>query len=176
MRPVGALLARASLDAKYSSSYNTGSDLDPLKIQKAYTLAESRKEVPRDAWLMQCVQEDRSNPIPCTEEDKVKFGKDGTTNPYLKAEGVPLAPGATPTTTAAPEGSGKADADDLMRQMMGDDKPKNEGDKAKQEADDLMRQMMGGSPSAKPAVSAAPSAKPLDPNEELMKEMMGEKK
>jgi C4-dicarboxylate transporter, DctM subunit len=138
-------------------------------IRKAYALAESRKEVPRDAWLMQCVQEDRSNPIPCTEADKITFGKDGTTNPYLETK-------PAPTTTAAPEGSGKADADDLMKQMMGEDKPKNEGDKAKQEADDLMRQMMGESPSAKPPASAAPSAKPLDPNEELMKEMMGEKK
>jgi C4-dicarboxylate transporter, DctM subunit len=137
-------------------------------IQKAYALAEKRKEVPRDAWLMQCVQEDRSNPIPCTAEDKVKFGNDGTTNPYLESRPAP--------TVAAPDSSGKADADDLMRQMMGDSPPKNEGDKAKQEADDLMREMMGGAPSAKPAASAAPSAKPLDPNEELMKEMMGEKK
>lgn len=135
-------------------------------IRKAYTEAEHRKETPRDAWLMQCVQEDRSNPVPCTEEDKVRFGKDGTKNPYLAAT-----PTAAPTATAAPAAGG-AD-DDLMRQMMGDDKPKKPEDKPKNDDDDLMRQMMG-EPSAKP--SAAPSAPPVDPNEELMRQMMGDDK
>jgi C4-dicarboxylate transporter DctM subunit len=51
-------------------------------IAKAYAAAEKNKEAPRDAWLLQCVQEDRSNPIPCTPEDKAKFGADGTLNPY----------------------------------------------------------------------------------------------
>ena len=41
-RPLGNLLARLSIDAKYSSAYNTGSDLDPLKIQRPYTLANAR--------------------------------------------------------------------------------------------------------------------------------------
>jgi C4-dicarboxylate transporter, DctM subunit len=135
-------------------------------IRKAYAAAEKRHEVPRDAWLMQCVQEDRSNPIPCNEEDKHKFGKDGTTNPYLDA----------PTLGAAVPSAG-SDADDLMKQMMGDTTPpppKNEADKAKKEADDLMREMMGGPP----AGSAAPSAKPADTNDDLMREMMesGKKK
>jgi tripartite ATP-independent transporter DctM subunit len=136
-------------------------------IKKAYVEAEKKKESPRDAWLMQCVQEDRSNPIPCTEEDKLKFGKDGTQNPYLAA-GV-AAPTASASASAAP------DADDLMKQMMGETTPKKEGDKAKNEDDDLMKQMMGES-SAKPAASAAPSAKPSDPNDDLMREMMGEPK
>jgi outer membrane receptor protein involved in Fe transport len=33
---------RISADEKYSSSYNTGSDLDPLKIQGAYGLLNAR--------------------------------------------------------------------------------------------------------------------------------------
>jgi tripartite ATP-independent transporter DctM subunit len=136
-------------------------------IRKAYAEAEKRKEVPRDAWLMQCVQEDRSNPIPCTEEDKKKFGKDGTTNPYLEATPAPTA-----TATAAPTAAG--DADDLMRQMMGEPPaPKKDGD-SKKDDDDLMKQMMGESPSPTPSSSA--SAKPVDPNEELMRQMMGDDK
>jgi C4-dicarboxylate transporter, DctM subunit len=139
-------------------------------IRRAYALAEKRQEVPRDAWMMQCVQEDRSNPIPCTDEDKKKFGKDGTVNPYL----------ATPPPGTGPAGAGSAhpsagsEADDLMKEMMGDSPPKDDAAKAKREADDLMREMMGGSPSATPsAAPSAGSAKPLDPNEELMREMMG---
>jgi tripartite ATP-independent transporter DctM subunit len=135
-------------------------------IRKAYALAESRKENPRDAWLMQCVQEDRSNPVPCTAEDKERFGKDGTKNPYL-AVAVPT---AAPTATAAPGSD-----DDLMRQMMGggDDKKK---DAPKNDDDDLMRQMMGGGD--KPAGSGSASAKRPSAEDDLMKQMMeaGEKK
>jgi hypothetical protein len=131
-------------------------------IRKAYAAAEKRQEAPRDAWLMQCVQEDRSNPIPCTEDDKQRFGKDGTVNPYLAA----TQPTAAPSTSAAPTPG--TDADDLMKQMMGGDAPKKD---EKKDDDDLMRQMMGGD-SAKPPASA----KPVDPNEELMRQMMGEDK
>jgi hypothetical protein len=134
-------------------------------IRKAYADAEKKKEAPREAWLMQCVQEDRSNPIPCTEEDKKKFGKDGTTNPYAEATPAP--------TATAPASAKPGEDDDLMKQMMGD-APKKD-DKPKNEDDDLLKQMMGDT-SAKPATSAAPSAKPSDPMDDLMKEMMGEKK
>ena len=140
-------------------------------IQVAYEKAKERKEAPRDAWLMQCVQEDRSNPVPCTDEDKAKFGKNGTKNPYLPPAPAVAAPSATPGS----------DADDLFKQMMGDTpskkaSPKSDADKAKQQDDDLMREMMGGS--AAPGKPAAPSAKPSDANDDLMREMMesGKKK
>src|SRR5690606_19545392 len=38
----GALAARFNLGAKYTSSYNAGSDLDPQKEQGAYTLLNAR--------------------------------------------------------------------------------------------------------------------------------------
>jgi outer membrane receptor protein involved in Fe transport len=42
-RPVGdSLKARFNVGAKYSSQYNTGSDLFPPKMQKAYTLVNAR--------------------------------------------------------------------------------------------------------------------------------------
>ncbi len=43
-------------------------------IAKARAKAEKHGEPPRDAWLMECVQEDRNNPLPCTDEDKAKWG------------------------------------------------------------------------------------------------------
>ncbi len=135
-------------------------------IRKAYATAEKRQEVPRDAWLMQCVQEDRSNPIPCTAEDKEKFGHDGTKNPYLPPAPAVAAPSAVPGSD-----------DDLLKQMLGDTPPKSEADKAQKDADDLLKEMLGGSPA--PSATGAPSAKPAaDPNDDLMREMMesGKKK
>jgi outer membrane receptor protein involved in Fe transport len=42
-RPVApGLTGRAAFDVKYSSSYNTGSDLDPLKVQKGVALVNAR--------------------------------------------------------------------------------------------------------------------------------------
>lgn len=61
-------------------------------IREAYVEAEKNKEAPRGAWLLQCVQEDRSNPVPCTAEDRARFGDDGTKNPYAPPE--PEAPPA----------------------------------------------------------------------------------
>jgi len=39
---MGSLKAAAHLGAKYMSEYNTGSDLDPQKVQDAYTVANAR--------------------------------------------------------------------------------------------------------------------------------------
>ena len=65
-------------------------------IRAAYAAAAKSKEAPRDAWLLQCVQEDRSNPVPCTDEDRARFGPDGTKNPYAPVpEAVAPAPSAT---------------------------------------------------------------------------------
>jgi tripartite ATP-independent transporter DctM subunit len=140
-------------------------------IKKAYAAAKEKKEAPREAWLMQCVQEDRSNPVPCTDEDKKRWGNDGTKSPY--ATETP-APKVSATATAVPSAK-PGDDDDLMKQMMGDTGKKPE-DKPKNDDDDLMKQMMGATPSATPAASGTPSAKPSDPNDDLFKEMMGDPK
>ncbi len=44
-------------------------------IEKARSFAARFNEPPREAWLMECVQEDRNNPLPCREEDRAKFGR-----------------------------------------------------------------------------------------------------
>jgi tripartite ATP-independent transporter DctM subunit len=129
-------------------------------IRKAYAKAEARKEMPRDAWLMQCVQEDRSNPVPCTDEDRARWGADGRRNPYAAAAG----PTAPPAATAG------SDSDDLMKQMMGGAGGGGAATKPAGDDDDLMKQMMGaGSGGAGMATKPATTASPDD---ELMKEMM----
>jgi outer membrane receptor protein involved in Fe transport len=51
----GSLSLRATLSEKYNSSYNTGSDLDPRKIQGAYGLLNGRIGVgaPDDKWAVE---------------------------------------------------------------------------------------------------------------------------
>jgi iron complex outermembrane recepter protein len=41
-QPLGSYLVRTSIGAKYTSEYNTGSNLDPRKIQEAFTLVNAR--------------------------------------------------------------------------------------------------------------------------------------
>jgi C4-dicarboxylate transporter DctM subunit len=101
-------------------------------IAKAYQDAAQSKLAPREAWLLSCVQEDRSNPLPCSAEDKAKFGEDGQKNPYEEAP---------PPDAAAPTPSAAASAD-----------PPSSID------DELLKAMLGaGSPSAAPSGSAAPA-------------------
>ena len=62
-------------------------------------------EPPRDAWLMECVQEDRNNPLPCTAEDRAKWAASTL---------------ASPETEAAPQ---EESEDALLKEMLGADKP-----------------------------------------------------
>ena len=39
--------------------------------------AAKTKSPPTQAWVLECIQEDRNNVIPCSEEDIAKWGKDG---------------------------------------------------------------------------------------------------
>lgn len=152
-------------------------------IQKAYAMAEQRKEIPRDAWLLLCVQDDRSNPKPCTDADRARFGEDGTQNPYIEAEPPKPATNAPSLPSAAPSAAPDSDKA-LLDQMMGgagdkDDAVKGAADKPKDDAEELFKQMMGAgaTPAASASASAAPAPKPpSDPNEDLMREMMGDKK
>jgi C4-dicarboxylate transporter DctM subunit len=130
-------------------------------IDDAYAKALANKEPPREAWLLQCVQEDRLNPLPCTAADREKFGKEGTTNPYLPAEAPQ--PDAEPTPD-----SGDSDAD-LLREMMGGGAPDAGG---KETDEDLFKLMMEGTPDAGAKEKPPEKDKPKT-DEELFKEMMG---
>jgi tripartite ATP-independent transporter DctM subunit len=133
-------------------------------IRQAYEDAAKKKEVPREAWLLQCVQEDRSNPLPCTPEDKALWGDDGTKNPYAPAE--PAAPTPAPDTTTpdagAPEDAGGGDMDDLFKAMMG---AGAEGDGGAPGSDAGSEGDGGGSKA---------SEKPDSSMDDLYKEMMGQ--
>jgi hypothetical protein len=136
-------------------------------LKAAREKADSLGVPPREAWLLECVQEDRSNPQPCTPADKLKW-------PHGE---VPAAVTA-PTEAAKPPSGGDADDDALLRQMMGGAGSAKPAGSAPPPADDdddaLLRKMMGtGAKDAGPAPSAAPSAAPppVDDEEELLRKM-----
>jgi iron complex outermembrane recepter protein len=58
-----SLALRVSADEKYSSSYNTGSDLDPHKIQGAYGLLDARIGIgaPDDKWVFEIWSQNLAN-------------------------------------------------------------------------------------------------------------------
>jgi tripartite ATP-independent transporter DctM subunit len=57
-------------------------------VAAAHAKAEKEGAPPRDAWMMECVQEDPTNPQPCSPEDRAKYPNGQ----------MPAAPGAAPTT------------------------------------------------------------------------------
>jgi C4-dicarboxylate transporter, DctM subunit len=70
---------------------------------------------PRDAWLLECVQADRSNPLPCTEEESKKY-----------PNGQIALPAPTTTVEVRPiSKEGGADDDDDLAAIEG--KPKEAG-------------------------------------------------
>lgn len=129
--------------------------LSTVAVQKDIAEAKAKAakigEAPRDAWMMECVQEDRNNPLPCTKEDKEKWGAGKEVKGPDQPE--PEATSPTPEPSAAPSAEpGEDTDDDLLEQMLGGDKKKDEpaGDAAKEEEkkgdddsdDELLKEML----------------------------------
>src|SRR6185295_11997978 len=99
-------------------------------IVKARAEAARLGEPPRDAWMLECVQEDRNNPLPCTDEDRRKWGS--------QKEKEQL---------AAPAGSAGAEEAEVQ-------------EPAEDANDDLVKQLMGEPTAAPSASAPAPSPEP----------------
>jgi hypothetical protein len=139
-------------------------------IAKARALAEKNHAPPRESWLMECVQEDTTNPQPCTDEDKKRWPKgqepEDTTTPVANE---------VPDAGAAPDDSDDA----LLKMMAGDDAgsapPANSGAESD---DDLLKAMEGAGKDsgAAPTPSATASGPPKSADDLLLEQMMGGKK
>ena len=85
-------------------------------IAAARAKAATEEAPPREAWLMECVQEDRSNPLPCSEADKKAYPG----GQALPAPGNAGAPVSAPEGDAGAEsGGGSESEDDLLQKMLG---------------------------------------------------------
>jgi TRAP-type C4-dicarboxylate transport system permease large subunit len=96
--------------------------LSTIAVERDIAQAKAKSalfnEAPREAWLMECVQEDRNNPLPCTPEDRARWahGKD--------VETAPLPDTAAPQANAAPPDDEKLDQseDELLKEMLDGEK------------------------------------------------------
>ena len=78
--------------------------------------AERDGLAPRAAWLLECVQEDKNNPRPCTQADRDIWGLDGTRVPAV--EGEPDAEAPPVELDKKEEDKRQKELDELMEEMM----------------------------------------------------------
>ncbi len=168
--PFAAILTCALLLVSYIPAISNVFVVGDLRAARAKS--DALGVPPREAWLLECVQEDRSNPQPCTPEDKLRW-------PHGEAAAA-VVPVKEATKEAAKPAAG-ADAEDeaLLKQMMGGAAvPSPSASAAPAAADDdeaLLLKMMGGAAKdAGKAPSAAPSGAPsaaVDDEAELLRKM-----
>ncbi|WP_394843700.1 TRAP transporter large permease [Pendulispora brunnea] len=115
-------------------------------IREARETAARVNSPPREAWLLECVQEDRTNPLPCSEEDRKKWPGGQLPEP---AAATPQAPAAGAESSSEP-GTDSED-EELLKLMRGADAgaapapsaPSSEGSGEINE-EELLKQMQGG--------------------------------
>jgi C4-dicarboxylate transporter, DctM subunit len=164
--PFLGILTVALLLVSYVPSISNVMVLGNIRDARAKALKNG--EAPRDAWLLECIQNDRLNPLPCTPED-IKAYPDGK----LALPALPNASGKpVDAADAGVPDAGSTDDDDLMKQMMGGAAGaavSDAGQKADDD-DDIMKQMMGaGKDAAAPSNAPAPA---LETDDDIMKKMM----
>ncbi len=118
-------------------------------IRKARAKAAQFNEAPRDSWMLECVQEDRNNPLPCTKEDQAKWGtgKEVGTEPEAEKHEKPEAAGSAEPPAEKP-GESAIDEDKLLKEMMGEgaegDDKAAEGDAAAGDAGETKKKEPAG--------------------------------
>jgi tripartite ATP-independent transporter DctM subunit len=86
-------------------------------IARERAQALARNEPPRDAWMLECVQEDRNNPLPCSDEDRKRWGKPETRSHESAAPGVLVDGHPVPGVAGETE-------DELLDELMGEGEAK----------------------------------------------------
>ncbi len=166
--PFAGILAIALVLVSYFPRLSDVLVLGDIKAQREDAL--KRGVAPREAWLLECVQHDRLNPLPCSEEDKKKWPNGQAVVAVVK------------TPTAAPEDAGPKMADDeaeLLRMMGvggGAGHAGEAGASGDETEDELLKKMMGGGAGDAGATAPAPSSMSGNESEEELLKMMGVKK
>jgi tripartite ATP-independent transporter DctM subunit len=153
--PFVGLLALALLIITYVPRISNTLVLDD--IQEWRNRAEKENRTPREAWKLECVQHDNSNPLPCSDADKVKY---------------PNGRMPDPAVVAAPDaGSTESDEDEMDAIISGKKEagaphaPKPSGEMTEEELDALI------AVKGKPEAGAAPTPPPA-PKRDLTDEEM----
>ncbi len=162
--PFAGILAFSLLLVTYIPKISNVLVLDDIEQKRID--AEKLGQAPREAWLLECVQADRANPRPCSEEDKKKYpnGMAGPRPANTTQEIKPL---------AAPDAG--VDEDDDMAAIMGH-KPEggaHEAGKSGDEDDDMS--LILGKKEGGAAIAPPPPTPKEESDEDDMKAIMGKK-
>jgi C4-dicarboxylate transporter, DctM subunit len=137
-----------------------------LRGDVAAARAEAKRSgsPPREAWQLECVQEDHTHPMPCTPEEIAMYG-----NTYTSGAAAP-----TPSEpTGATEGAGTGGADDdLFRQMVGG-APSAAPAAGPASEDDLFRELIGAGTDDKPPGGQGTTVPTGTSDEDLFRMMVG---
>jgi C4-dicarboxylate transporter, DctM subunit len=147
--PFVGLLGVALLMIMYVPSLSNLLVRDDIAEWRAKAAAEKRQ--PKEAWLLECVQHDRSNPLPCSEEDKKAF-----------PGGQMPTPADEPKAAPADAGASGDDDDDLAALIGGRPAGGDAGAGAKpgDESEDDLAALIGGGGKDAGKAAPAPSVKP----------------
>jgi hypothetical protein len=146
--PFAGILALALILVSYVPGISNVLILGDISAARAD--AAKTHSPPRDAWILECVQEDRTNPMPCTDADKKAW-------PNGQAPESPDTANANPNANANANPSANADA--------------GAGEESEE---DLAAAIFGGAKDGGAAkVDAGSTAEPTD--EELNDEIFGKK-
>jgi len=109
-------------------------------IAAARAMAEKTHSAPREAWQLECVQEDHTHPVPCTPAEIALYGASG--------DRMPGATEPAREVNAAPATETGSSEDDLFREMLGGSADAGAAvapapSPAPTDDDELFRQMMG---------------------------------
>jgi C4-dicarboxylate transporter, DctM subunit len=164
--PFVGLLAVALLIITYVPSISNYLVLDDIQAWRDRAAKENR--TPREAWKLECVQHDPSNPLPCSDEDKKKYPKGQMPEP---------------ATTAVVEDAGTAptsEDEDLEALIKGKEAGAPKAPVPGQESDeDLEALIKGGGKDAgtADAASSKPAPKPgQESDDDLLEMIKGNKK
>lgn len=150
--PFVGLLAAALLVIMYVPRISNQRVL--ADIQEWRDKAVREKRPPREAWLLECVQQDRANPLPCTEEDKKAY-PNGQLPPKEEVK---------PTTPVVKADAGADDEDDLAALIAGGGaKAADAGAKPADDSEDDLAALIGGA--GKKGDAGAEKPKPAPGNE-----------
>ncbi len=142
--PFVGLLAAALLVIMYVPSISNARVLPDIAEWRAK--AEAEKRPPKEAWLLECVQQDRSNPLPCSEEDKKAYPGGQMAAPVDQPKAVVVDAGASD------------DDDDLAALIGGRPSGGDAGATPGDDSEDDLAALIGGG--GKDAGTATPPPKP----------------
>lgn len=156
--PFVGILAFALLIITYVPRLSNQLVLDDIAEWRAR--AEKENRTPREAWRLECVQQDTSNPLPCSEEDKKKY-----------PQGQMPEPATTALVVAADAGPSESEEDDIDALIRGTEAgAPDAAPKGAETEDDLSDLIKGGG--AEKDAGGAPKKPPGQETEDDLSDLI----